>query len=108
MRGLMVGLWYASEGFGQSGCILVSYVAQRLTNKDNNEILASLYTDVFHSVVLLLILIIFVITTKNYKLRIRENIVPVNQIAEEHCERYQEQSDEYRRDRGLLSYTDSY
>ena len=108
MRGLMVGLWYASEGFGQSGCILVSYVAQKLTNKDNNEILASLYTDVFHSVVLLLILIIFVITTKNYKLRIRENIVPINQIAEEHFERYQEQSDEYRRDRGLSSYTDSY
>ncbi len=107
MRGLMVGLWYASEGFGQTSYALLSYIAQRLT-KDNNEILASLYTDVFNSVVLLLILIIFVIASTNYKLRIRENIVPINQIAEEHYERYQEQSDQYRRDRGLSSYTDSY
>ena len=35
---------------------------------------------------------------KRYKLRSRDNIVPVHQIAEEHYERYFNQSEEYRRE----------
>ena len=35
---------------------------------------------------------------KRYKLRSRDNIVPVHQIAEEYYERYFNQSEEYRRE----------
>ena len=75
----------------------------------NNHDFALYYVSIVNFVILLLIFIMFEIFAKCYKLRIRENIVPVAQIAEEHYERYQEQSDEYRRARELsYTSTDSY
>ena len=103
MRGVMVGLWYASIGFGDlSYSFVVNIIIRNVSNAD-----VYLFVNIVNFAILLIILILFVIFAKCYKLRIRENIVPVAQIAEEHYERYQEQSDEYRRDREL-SYTDSY
>ena len=106
MRVAMVGLWYASVGFGDLSRVFVAYLVHKIIGNLNNAD-AALYANIVDSVILLLILIMFVIFAKCYKLRIRENIVPVALIAEEHYERYQEQSDKYRRDREL-SYTDSY
>ena len=42
---------------------------------------------------ILLILVAFLCLAKHYTLRVRENIVPVYQIAEEYYERYMEQSE---------------
>ena len=106
MRGVMVGLTYASLGVGRLTSDFVVYLVSNIIGNDNNADV-TFYMNIVSSVILLLILILFVIFAKCYKLRIRENIVPVAQIAEEHYERYQEQSDEYRRAREL-SYTDSY
>ena len=106
MRGVMVGLWYASSSVGGLSNAFVVYLVSKIIGNDNNADV-TFYVNIVDSVILLLILIMFVIFAKCYKLRIRENIVPVTQIAEEHYERYQEQSDEYRRAREL-SYTDSY
>ena len=106
MRGVMVGLRYASLAVGALSNDFVVYLVSNIIGDDNNADVL-FYTNIVCSVILLLILIMFVIFVKCYKLRIRENIVPVTQIAEEHYERYQEQSDEYRRAREL-SYTDSY
>ena len=106
MRGVMVGLSYGSLAVGElSNDFVVSLVSNIIGNDNNADV--TFYVNIVSSVILLLILIMFVIFAKCYKLRIRENIVPVTQIAEEHYERYQEQSDEYRRAREL-SYTDSY
>ena len=104
MRGLMVGLWYASIGFGS---LIYHFMVYMLLVRDKFNIYSLFYLTIVDFAIILLVLIIFVIIAKYYKLRIRENIVPVTQIAEEHYERYREQSDEYRRDREL-SYTDSY
>ena len=104
MRGVMVGLWYASIGFGILSCSFVNYM---FNNFISNYANAVLYGNIVQSVILLLIFLMFVIFAKYYKLRIRDNVVPVRQIAEEHYERYQKQSDEYRKDREL-SYTDNY
>ena len=106
MRGVMVGLLYASISVGRLSYRLVVYLVSIIIGNDNNAHVL-LFVSVVKSVILLLILIMFVIFAKCYKLRIRENIVPVRQIAEEHYERYQEQSDKYRRTREL-SCTDSY
>ena len=38
-------------------------------------------------------MVVFLCLKKHCKLRVRENIVPVYQIAEEYCERYMEQSE---------------
>ncbi len=104
MRGLMVGLLYASIGFGILTRELIIDMVQKFI-AHNNMADTQLYSNIVESVIILLVVITFLPVAKYYKLRIRENIVPINQIAEEHYERYQEQSDEHRR---LLSYTDSY
>ena len=105
MRGVMVGLWYASLGVGRLSREFVIYLVSKIIGNDNNADAMNIVS----FVILLLILILFVIFVKCYKFRIRENIVPVRQIAEEHYERYQEQSDEYRRARELsYTCTDSY
>ena len=106
MRVAMVGLWYASIGVGGLSLDFVNYMVHKIIG-NGNDAGVKFYGNIVRFVILLLILIMFVIFAKCYKLRIRENIVPVAQIAEEHYERYQEQSDEYRRAREL-SYTDSY
>ena len=106
MRGVMVGLSYASLAVGALSYDFVVYLVSNIIGNENYADV-TFYMNIVDSVILLLILIMFVIFAKCYKLRIRENIVPVRQIAEEHYERYQEQSDEYRRAREL-SYTDSY
>ncbi len=106
MRGLMIGLYLSSFGFGIMSDQLVLFLFQK-TFAHGNDIDALLYTTIVDCIIVLLVLLSFVIIAKYYKFRIRENIVPVHLIAEEHYERYQEQSDEYRRARGL-SYTDSY
>ena len=90
MRGFIVGIWYATFGIGEIininfyrpflyihadpfGCILYYFLAK--------------------SVLILLILFAFLCLAKHYKLRVRENIVLVYQIAEEYYERYIEQSE---------------
>ena len=47
---------------------------------------------------ILIILVVFVILAKHYKLRVRENEVNIYMIVEEHYERYIEQEVEYRKE----------
>ena len=92
MRGLMVGLWYAALGFGSLIC--------------TNTYRVFLYIESvtfgcgFHYFCakggcILILLIVFLFLSKHYKLRVRENIVPIHQIAEEHIERYIDEREEF-------------
>ena len=47
---------------------------------------------------ILIVLVVFVILAKHYKLRVRENEVNLHMIAEEHYVRYIEQEVEYRKE----------
>ena len=58
------------------------------------------------SVLFLIILIVFIILAKCYKLRVRENEINIHLIAEEHYERYMDQEAEYNNEIGYsLEYT---
>ena len=95
MRGLMVGLCYASSGIGivvSDGLTLV-FISSKLHSCGCIS-----YYIIGNFILIVFTLIYFVMFAKRYKLRSRDNIVPVHQIAEEHYERYFNQSEEYRRE----------
>ena len=100
MRGLMVGLCYATYGFGRLVAANLSFLLVYLKSLSRGCIF---YYNLGNSLFTLFILIVFLIFAKRYKLRVRNNIVPVHQIAEEHYERYIMQREEYERESG--SYT---
>ena len=102
MRGLWVGLWYAtSYGTGTVVSTGFSLVLLELKSFSRGCLF---YYHFGICVFLFLTFIFFLMFAKHYKLRIRDNIVPIYQIAEEHYERYFNQSEEYRREYWTLSF----
>ena len=97
MRGLMVGLWYAAYGIG---CV-IDINGRYTFNCKDDIVCQNLYDYVMKSAVILIILILFVILAKRYKLRVRENEINLHLIAEEHYERYMDLEEEFRREMGL-------
>ena len=94
MRGLMVGLLYASFGIGYIIAINGKYPFKC----ENDIICQSLYYFIFKSLTIVFIIILFLVLAKRYQLRVRENEVNIHFIAEEHHERYIKQEEDYRRD----------
>ena len=97
MRGMMVGLWFASIGVGY----LININTKYLFGCDNNSICPSFYYNITRSGVIFIILLIFIVLAKWYKLRVRENEVNILQIVDEHYERYMDQKEEYKREKRL-------
>ena len=84
----MVGLSYALYGIG------TVFISSKL---HYSLYYILLIIGNFILIVFTLILNFYVMFANCYKLRTRDNIVPVHHIAEEHYERYFNQSEEYRR-----------
>ena len=97
MRGFMVGLWYAGKGLA----FITRSIVQLPFHFLNLEFPGYYY--VGNTIIVLIVLLLFVISAKCYKLRVRDNIINIHQIAEEHIERFIEQSVEYRQERELSS-----
>ena len=97
MRGMMVGMWFASFGVGYFININTKY----LFDCDNNSVCPNFYYYIAKSVVIIIILLIFIVLTKWYKLCVRENEVNIVQIVDEYYERYMDQKEEYERQIGL-------
>ena len=97
MRGFMIGLWYAAFGLGY----VISINGKYPFKCEENIICQNFYYFVFKSTIIFVILIVYLILAKFYKLRVRENEVNVHLIAEEHYDRYIEQEVEYRKQMGL-------
>ena len=91
MRGLLVGLWYSAFGIGY----IFSVNSKYLFKCESKMTRQSVYYYIVKNVLVLIILIVFIILAKCYKLRVRENEVNVYLIAEEHYERYMDQEVEY-------------
>ena len=91
MRGVMVGLWYASWGFGY----LISAMLKFPFNCESQYICTSFYYYITKSVLVLIILIVFVILAKHYKYRVRENEVNIVQIVDDHYQRYINQREQF-------------
>ena len=96
MRGLMVGLWYAARGVGY----VININSKYLFACEEKAICQSVYYFILKSVVILIILIVFLVLAKCYKLRVRENEVNIHLIAEEHYDRYMDQEEEYNNEMG--------
>ena len=94
MRGLMVGLWYAAFGIGY----IITINGKYPFKCENDIICQNLYYFIFKTITIVLIIILFFILAKCYRLRIRENEVNLHVIAEEHYERYIEQDQDHRRE----------
>ena len=92
MRGLMVGLWYAALGFGSLICTNTYRVFLYIESVTFG---CGFYYFCAKSGCVLLLFIVYLFLSKHYKLRVRENIVPIHQIAEEHIERYIDQREEF-------------
>ena len=95
MRGVMVGLWYATA-WGID--YLINTTLKFPFNCESQYICTSFYYYITKSV-LVLILIVFVILAKRYKYRVRENEVNIVQIVDDHYQRYMEQEEQYNKDR---------
>ena len=91
MRGLLVGLWYAARGVGY----IFTMNSKYLFECEKEITCQSVYYYIVNSVLVLIILIVFMILAKRYKLRVRENEINVHLIVEEHYERYMDQDIEY-------------
>ena len=91
MRGLMVGLCYAIYGIGRLLSINLSWLLVYF------EFLSRGCTFYYHLGSIIVSLILFLIFAKHYKLRVRNDIYPVHQIATEHYERYLDQQEEHER-----------
>ena len=97
MRGFMIGLWYAGFGIGY----VININGKYPFKCEGDVICQNIYYFVFKSMIIFVILIVYLVLAKRYKLRVRENEVNVHLIAEEHYDRYIEQEVEYRREMGL-------
>ena len=103
LRGFMVGLWFAANGIG----FTISSICKYSFKCKAEMICQSIFYYLVKSLVVLVILILFLILAKRYKLRMRDNEVNIHLIAEEHYERYMNQEIEYRKEVGLsLESTD--
>ena len=91
MRGVMVGIWFASIGCGYLFNINIKY----LFGCHNEYLCTASYYYLTKSAVVFAILIVFVILARNYKYRVRENEVNVHQIVDDHYQRYMKQEEEY-------------
>uniref|UniRef100_A0A1X7TTU2 Major facilitator superfamily (MFS) profile domain-containing protein n=1 Tax=Amphimedon queenslandica TaxID=400682 RepID=A0A1X7TTU2_AMPQE len=100
MRGVMVGLWYATSwGFAN----FINTILQFPFDCESQYICTSFYYYITKSVLVLIILIVFVILAKRYKYRVRENEVNIVQIVDDHYQRYMEQEEQCNRDIGIPS-----
>ena len=85
MRGFMMGLWFATFG----ACLLLNiFFYIPFVYLKSAPLGCDFYYFLAKSIVVIFVLVIFLVLAKRYKLRIRENIVNIHEIAEDHYERY--------------------
>ena len=90
-RGLMMGIWNASWGFGY----FINATFGLLFHCQDNDFCTSFYYYLTKSVLILFILIVFTVMAKCYKYRVRGNEVNIVQIVDDHYQRYMEQEKNY-------------
>ena len=95
MRGIMMGLYFASAGIARLGSHFLNTVFHQFQTATHSCVF---YYYLVLSLLMLLALILFTFLAKRYKLRVRERHINIHAIAEEHYERYFDQEEEYMRE----------
>ena len=90
MRGILVGLWYSISGLMSIVNILLILP---FFNIKSGPLGCSFYYFLTKSVLSLIVLTVFLILAKRYKLRVRENEVGVYSMVHEHFTRYLHEED---------------
>ena len=90
MRGLMVGLWYCIYGAGELVSYNIYHVFQYI---EEPRLGCGFYYYLTKGLMATLLLIIFLVLAKHYKLRVRENEVNVHLIIDEHYDKYLRQKE---------------
>ena len=103
MKGFLFGLYYAFNGiakvFGYNFYHLFQLLPQSI------PISCGFYYYLTQNLLLLLVFIIFLILSKYYKLRVRDNPVNIHMIAETHITAYINQKEEYNRETDEENYS---
>ena len=94
MRGVMVGLWYASWGAGY----LLNSIIKFPFKCEDEYLCTSFYYYLTKGGIVFLILIVFGIFARRYKYRVRENEINIVQIVDDHYQRYMEQEEKYNKE----------
>ena len=102
MRGFVIGLWYAAFGLGYSISIGTKYSFS--CNTKGDIICQNYYYYLCKSVIVLVTLVIFLVLSKRYKLRVRENEVNIHWIVEENYQKYMDQKQKIIKDRVRQSF----
>ena len=97
MRGIMMGLVIIMFAWSKFGSTLFVRVLRTFKASTQTQLSYTLYSCLVLPPLAMLMLIIFIIAAKRYKLRERERHVNIQAIAEEHYERYFDQEEEYMR-----------
>ena len=103
MRGVMVGLWYATSW---AFAYFIDTTLKFPFNCESQYICTNLYYYITKSVLVLIILIVFIILAKRYKYRVRENEVNIVQIVDDHYQRYINQREQFGSDSDSDSSSD--
>ena len=102
MRGLMVGFRYAVVGLA---VLMSMYFETPFEYLDSAPLGCGFYYFLSKTVLIFIILVIFILLAKHYKLRVRDNETNVYQVVDEHYERFMRQSDEFWKLRGISSHS---
>ena len=99
MRGFMIGLWFTICG----ACFLLdNYFYVPFIYLKSAPLGCDFYYFLAKSIVVIFVLVIFLVLAKRYKLRIRENVINIHEIAEDHYERYIQQDELYMNEQDSL------
>lgn len=99
MKGLLFGLWYAAMGLGE----LIGFNLPQVFSVIPPQSFPGCGFYFFLSIFALssFTFVLFLIASRWYKLRMRERIVNIYSIVEEHYERYLDQEEEYLKAAGI-------
>ena len=95
MRGIMMGLVITMMGWTTNDSKILMHIVGIFKVSTQNY---TLYSSLVLPPLAIMMMIIFVIVAKRYKLRERERHVNIQAIVEEHYERYFDQEEEYMRE----------
>ena len=103
MKGLLFGLWYAAKGIGN----LIGFNLPFAFSEIPSHLIpgCEFYYLLTTLVISIVVFVLFLVTSRWYKLRMRQRTVNLHLIIEEHFERYMDQEEEYLKQAGV---TDSY
>ena len=90
MRGILVGLWYASRGIGYAFNIILKFPF----GCDNETLCTKPYYYISKSALVAVCLTMFVIVAAQYKYRVRDNDINVLKVVEDYYQKYTSQEEE--------------